>query len=79
MSQSSDRQDMSSYMDQIKKTDTHELFKMIASEDYKRAIEDLSLNMWSIIKSYYRMSIWISNNYLTNENGISCLFGLNFI
>jgi hypothetical protein len=51
------------YLEELRKLDIHELFKLISHHDYKQAIGDLCLNLWSIMKNYYRICVWIVGNY----------------
>jgi hypothetical protein len=69
--QANSNKELQSYMEEIKRTDIHELFKLINPSNYKQAISDLCLNLWSIMKNYYRLSMWIVNNYLNSEETAS--------
>jgi hypothetical protein len=70
---SSSSKDMQSYMEEIKRVDIHDLFKLINTNDYKQAIGDLCLNLWSIMKNFYRICMWIVGNYLTSDEAASKL------
>ena len=60
--------EISIYLDEIKRKDMHELFKLINVDDYKKVISELCLNLWTIMKNYYRICVWICGNYLNNDS-----------
>jgi hypothetical protein len=70
INQSQSEKEINLYMDDLKKKDIHELFKLIDSNDYKRALTDLCFNLWSIMRNFYRICIWISNRFLNSAGKI---------
>jgi hypothetical protein len=58
---------VNTYIEELKRKDFAQLYELISNEDYRTSLIHMCLNLWQLMKNYYRMCTFINNNCFNSK------------